>query len=566
MNKKIVVATLLLSMSLAFTACNSDKTGDEPVSTGNTSTEEPSKAAESTETNTTEPTSGPMTGAEYIKTLPKLSEELVEFNIVNVLQPEQMEFGDMEFFQALEEATNVRINWQGFPSATYNDQKNIMLASDDLPDAFFGYDSLSMADLNQYGPMGMFQPVDELIEKYGTNYKQRLAEEPILDGLSTAFDGKKYSWGTVNESPARDFPDNLYINKTWLDNLGLEMPTNMEEYYEVLKAFKTEDPNGNGIADEIPYTFTNFHHIQGYGSFFGAWGQAETFNGSPTSSLNHFIVEDDTVKLNAISEEYKTGIIELQKFFAEGLFDNEGFIQDGSQFLGKVTQATPIVGSMYIWDLTQLSEENKAQYVALKPLKATETSDEPFVRQRRNHISIQPMGLAITYECENVEILAQWIDLFYSDEISIISSNGLDCIIEDGVFTYSEEALAGGKQTLETPFDGAPKYMTHEKKKELVPASTVDDAKATLVSEYYSSAKNITLSLPSMNFTIEENEFLNSYGMNIQNKVAEMQSLWLLGTSDIEADWDNYLAELEQLEVQKLIDTMQAAYDRTIAK
>ena len=46
----------------------------------------------------------------------------------------------------------------------------------------------------------------------------------------------------------------LWFNYDWLEKLGLEEPQTTEELYEVLKAFKTQDPNGNGKANEIPLT------------------------------------------------------------------------------------------------------------------------------------------------------------------------------------------------------------------------------------------------------------------------------------------------------------------------
>ncbi len=55
-----------------------------------------------------------------------------------------------------------------------------------------------------------------------------------------------------------------YINTQWLDNLGLEMPTTMEEFYDVLCAFRDEDANGNGDPnDEIPFDFCD--------SFYSSW-------------------------------------------------------------------------------------------------------------------------------------------------------------------------------------------------------------------------------------------------------------------------------------------------------
>ncbi len=559
------IIAISLAMAMVFGGCGKKSVTDPKDVNENTPTTNPvvNEPVEIT---------SELTGLEFIKTLPKLSEEKVEFTIVNALQPDQMDYNNMELFKAMEEATNVHINWECYDNASYSDQKNIMLASNDLPDAFFGYEALSMSDINAYGPMGMFIPVDDLIEKYGTNYKERLAQEPILDGLSTAFDGNKYTWGTVNASPSRDFPDNLYINKAWLDKLNLEIPTTMDEYYKVLEAFKTQDPNGNGIADEIPYTFVSFHHIQGYGSFFGAYGQAETFNGKSGNTMNHFVVVDDKVQFNPITEEYKNAIKSLKPFFEAGLFDNEGFVQDTSQFNAKVTAATPIVGSMYIWDLTALPEDVKEQYVAIQPLKASEESDSAYVRKRQNHISIQPTGFAITKECKNADILAQWIDLFYSDDMSVLSYAGLDCVRSvDGVFTYDESLSETGESLMtvaqrENPYDGSPKYLTQDMRDNLFPLKSGQTDKTDVISQYYSSAKNITLSLPSMNLTNEESDTVNSYGIDIQNYVDTNHCNWLLGKSDIDADWDSYLAQLENLQLEEYLTIMQTAYDRTAAK
>ena len=69
--------------------------------------------------------------------------------------------------------------------------------------------------------------------------------------MSTAADGHIYALPKYQ----RYWPKNqirMMINKVWLDNLGLEIPETWDELYDVLVAFKTRDPNGNGVADEIP--------------------------------------------------------------------------------------------------------------------------------------------------------------------------------------------------------------------------------------------------------------------------------------------------------------------------
>lgn len=504
---------------------------------------------------------------------PKLSDELVSFKLVAYQEVSQIDYNNMEFFKALEAATNVHIDFECFPASSYNDQKNIMLSTNDYPDGFFGYNTLSMDDLNLYGPMGVFIPVDDLIDQYCPNYKDVLARFPNLDGMSTSLaDGQKYSWGTVNESPVRDYPDNLYINKTWLDNLGLEVPTTMEEYYEVLKAFKEQDANGNGDPnDEIPYTFLAINQINGYGSFFGAYGHAEAFNAAG-STLNHFVVEDGKVIYEPITEEWKTAIKELGKFVQDGLWDQEGFVQDGDQYSAKLTSATPIVGSAYTWASGSFGD-NGDQYVAIAPLKATADAEDPKVHKRQNHVSFLGTGFSITNKCEHPEILAQWVDLFYDETMTIMSYRGPERVInidENGVVTYDETPGADGAafDTItqhEAPYDGAPKCMTNDMFVNKIITETIKNDKVDVINEFYLNAP-ASVTLPSMQFTDDESQFLSDYGASAQNYVESCLAEWLLGKSDIDADWDKYLAQLETLKVQEYIDIMQTAYDRTIGK
>lgn len=511
-------------------------------------------------------------GYEYIANLPKLSDELVTFKLVSYQEVQQIDYNDMEFFKALEAATNVHIEFECFPASSYNDQKNIMLSTNDYPDAFFGYMTLSMAELNDYGPKGVFIPVDDLIDQYCPNYKKVLEKFPNMDGMTTALsDGRKYSWGTVNEAPARDYPDNLYINKTWLDNLNLEVPTTLEEYYDVLKAFKEQDADGDGDpTNEIPYTFLAIHHINGYGSFFGAYGRAEAFNGAG-GTLNHFVVEDGKVIYEPITEEWKTAVKELGKFVQDGLWDKEGFVQDADMYSAKLTAGN--VGSAYTWAASSFGDEYQDQYIAIAPLKATANSEAPKVHKRQNHISFQSTGFSITNKCEHPEILAQWVDLFYDETMTILSQYGPACVKNidgNGVFTFDETPAADGTnfQTVsshESPCDGSPKCMTNDMRLNKIIIESSTDTKPLVIGEFYVNAP-ASVTLPAMQYTDEESQLINDYGIPIQNYVEENLANWMLGVNDIDADWDAYMKQLETLKIQEYIDTMQAAYDRAVGK
>lgn len=545
-------------------------TGSENGTSTTTPVDQNTDNAAAENTGSTPIAEGP--GYEFMATLPKLSDEPVSFKVVAYQEVSQIDYNDMEFFKAMEAATNVHIEFECFPGTSYNDQKNIMLSTNDYPDAFFGYMTLGMADLNEYGPMGVFIPVDDLIDQYCPNYKKVLEQFPNMDGLTTALnDGKKYSWGTVNESPNRDYPDNLYINKTWLDNLNLEMPTTMEEYYDVLKAFKEQDANGNGDPnDEVPYTFLAIHHINGYGSFFGAYGRAEAFNGAG-GTLNHLVVEDGKVIYEPITEEWKTAVKELGKFVQDGLWDQEGFVQDAEMYNAKLASGT--VGSAYTWAASSFGAENEENYVALAPLRATADSEAAKVHKRQNHISFNATGFSITNKCENPEILAQWIDLFYDETVSILSKYGPACIKnidENGVFTFDETPSADGATfsdvaSHEAPYDGSPKCLTNDMSMNKVVIESQKDTKTETIAQYYVNAP-ATVTLPGMQYTDEESEFINDYGVAIQNYVEGNLAKWMMGESDIDADWDAYIKQLETLKVQEFIDIMQTAYDRAVGK
>lgn len=570
---KATALLLALIMTLALVACGNNSSN----------TPDPAPSAPSDTTTTTPPAnasepSAPIAegaGYEYIAAnVPKLSEEKISFKLVAYQEVAQIDYNNMEFFKALEAATNVHIDFECFPASSYNDQKNLMLTTGDYPDGYFGYNTLAMSDLNEYGPMGVFIPVDDLIDQYCPNYKKNVLETyPTMDGMTTALsDGKKYSWGTVNESPVRDYPDNLYINKQWLDNLNLEVPTTMEEYYDVLKAFKEQDANGNGDPnDEIPYTFLAINHINGYGGFFGAYGHAEAFNnaGAP---LNHFVVEDGKVIYEPITEEWKTAVKELGKFVQDGLWDQEGFVQDGDMYTGKLNSDPAIVGSAYCWG-SSFGDANNDQYIPLAPLKATATSDPARVHKRQNHVSFQGTGFSITNKCEHPEILAQWVDLFYDEAITILSYRGPQRVTEidaNGVFYYDETPTADGANfdTItknESPYDGAPMCMTNDIFINKIHSETITNQKADVIAEYYIN-QPASVTLPNMQYTDEESQLVSDYGTAIQNYVESCLADWMLGNKDIDADWDGYLAQLEALKLQDFIGVMQAAYDRTTGK
>ncbi|MFR6473371.1 MAG: extracellular solute-binding protein, partial [Turicibacter sanguinis] len=164
-------------------------------------------------------------------------------------------FGEMSIIQQLEEQSNIEIKWNNIPDADYSTKKNLMLASEDLPDAFWN-SGFSDYDLIKYGAEGLIIPLNDLIEEYMPNLWAEMEKDPTIKSKLTAPDGNIYSLPTIEEMGLSRSPFFTSINTQWLENLGLEMPTTPEEFKEVLIAFRDQDANGNGNPnDEIPFSF-----------------------------------------------------------------------------------------------------------------------------------------------------------------------------------------------------------------------------------------------------------------------------------------------------------------------
>jgi putative aldouronate transport system substrate-binding protein len=141
------------------------------------------------------------------------------------------------------ENSGVNVKFIPVPRSDSVKKFNTLVAADQAPDLILEYDSNFR---NQLYTQKQILPLDDLIEKYSTDYKQLLEQFPLLRKLGTKPDGKLYEFGRVLGYIPGTF---LFIRQDWLDKLNLKVPETDEEAFEVMKAFATEDPDGNGKAD-----------------------------------------------------------------------------------------------------------------------------------------------------------------------------------------------------------------------------------------------------------------------------------------------------------------------------
>ena len=166
---------------------------------------------------------------------------------------------EMSSLKYYEEKTNVKFKFIGVPENQIGTRKALVLQSKDWPDAFgFYYNSFTDYEIYKYGKEGAFVDIAPLVKDYAPNIAKHL-EDKVTYAMNANAEGKVY---TVPGSAATGKRSvnwhNTYnhwfsINKTWLDNLQLEVPTTPNELLEVLREFRDNDPNGSGTKDEYPY-------------------------------------------------------------------------------------------------------------------------------------------------------------------------------------------------------------------------------------------------------------------------------------------------------------------------
>lgn len=307
-----------------------------------------------------------------------------------------------------EETTGIHIEYYEIDASMVEERSNIMLASGDLPDAFVSILTEAQVTKNS----ASLVPLNDLLEEYAPNYMAMFEKYPDLLEMATMVDGNIYTL------PIGDYsnPDNQgegiqFINKAWLDKLGLEIPTTTDEYYEMLKAVKEGDPNGNGVADEMPVLFCQNNWAAHFINLLGPWGIVEWRGGGN----GYLKVEDGQVIFTPTLPEFRAGLEFYAKLAAEGLLDVEGFTQTNQQFYARLKE---YVGVTYCgWTpASNFDAAIAAEFVALPPMQASDFPDvQPYTPGQINKFCGVRFGIAITQTCDDPATLLSWFDAQNAD-------------------------------------------------------------------------------------------------------------------------------------------------------
>ena len=233
---------------------------------------------------------------------------------------------DKECVQRAQEETGITLEFTEISQAAWAEQIGVILASGEMPDVMVG----SISNFAAYTES--FLPLNDLIDRYAPNVTAFYDEHPELKVAGTMEDGNIYSLPTFQQQGYYTHNNRYAINKDWLDAVGMEVPTTQDELFDVLMAFKEQDPNGNGEADEIPFS------MQGNTAAAldaNAYGMNFLMNSCGIHSTNYVQIDDGVVSFAPTREEYRDFLEFANKLYVNGLIDPDGFVQQSADFLAK---------------------------------------------------------------------------------------------------------------------------------------------------------------------------------------------------------------------------------------
>lgn len=466
------------------------------------------------------------------------------------------------FMKVMEEKAGINIEWDIYSYSDWGEQKSLLLASGDLPDAFLGSISLNSSDI----AMNRDYFVD-LTDKIADmpNLTAAMEKDPVLRAICTDRDGKIYSLPKRLAMRPKVNGDAWYINREWLDRLGLDMPTNIEELTDVLLKFKTEDADGDGDPNnEIPISgdagnplFDDLRYILNpYGTMVSREGNFMGLN------------NDGEAVFVPIQENYKEAVKWMRSLWEQGVVDPERFTQDGSTKDAKQqAEGGSQIGLIFGWTRDAEAGMNMDQFEVMEAIEGYDGNH--YLESLTNYLDVTDRELVITTACEDPDALLRWADSFYTDLASLQMTYGEIGIAitenEDG--TYSVDVPEDGTSMdtfawTHSLRDFGPKFMDPAfEEKVILPEEQGDGVKRAedaINEQYVTLDRNV--GLPAVHYTDEEIERLATLSQDIIPYIGAQYAHWVVD-GGIEEEWDSYIEQLKAMGLDEFIQIQQAAYE-----
>ena len=458
-----------------------------------------------------------------------------------------------------EAAKYTNITLEGTASSMDSDSTqsfNLMITSQELPDLVGG----NRQDILKYGMEGAFIPLNDLIDEYAPDIKKILDENPDVKGAITAEDGNIYQIPFMFSDLVSEA---YFIRQDWLDKVGMEIPTTVDELHDVLKAFLDQDANGNGERDEIGYfsrvSVVDENKLEGLLPLFG---------------INDYwhLNKEGKVAIGLYTPEYKEAIKQVSQWYAEGLIDPEVFTRGGNA--RDILFPENNGGLIHDW-IPSTSGYNKTVpekvpgFKLVGMLPPTDINGDQWEFASRDKLT--GAGWAISSQNEHPVESIKYMNFWFTETGRRLKTYGVEGVtynMVDGKPVYTDEILNSDQAINVQIMDmgGMLEDMAYLHDASYEEFAMDEEGKKTL--EMYEEAGVVNKCyprLPALSFTDEENDLILAKYPACRTYMLEQLQKWTFDGSTIDQEFDGYMETLKNMGMDEVVAAYQAAYDRLMS-
>ena len=336
------------------------------------------------------------------------------------------DYVENDFTKWIEEQTGLTLEFELFPTTDSQQKLEIMVnGGAKLPETLIAF-GLSDAAVLNYGQNGVFTNLKDYFDQglavnfahAMTTITDELTPEQMLAQITSA-DGGIYAYPSYGSQIYDQYPNRWYIQQSWLDAVGMQVPTTTEELYDVLVAFRDKDPNGNGKADEIPMLGCETNQTtpeRMIMNSFVYW--------NPGSYLN---VTDGQIWVPFDTDEWREGLRYLNRLVRENLLSAQTYTMDNAQYktYTDLPEGEDTIVGIWMGAPSQSFDNNvnykrRNEYVGMAPMAGPEG-----VRYSPYSMPAPGYGAHVTSFCENPELAFRFLDCFWDIETSLRGRYGV---------------------------------------------------------------------------------------------------------------------------------------------
>jgi len=531
------------------------------------------------------PTDPPPTAAPTVPptTLPPVEErEVIDITLAVNTQTPDAEATHLHAY--ILENFKINLVVTEYNSENWKEQLTLMLAEDNLPD-IISNTGWTFSQFNEYANEGYFLNLTNYLE-LAPNLQEIFKQYPSYRSQMTNTDGGIYGLSqltTINQNaPARGF-----IDERWLKNVGKEVPRTVDELYEVLKAFKEQDANGNGDPnDEVPM-YLNADYKNRNNTFRILANAFGIYSDNPTRKM----AIDENGKLFApwTTDNWKDLMKYCHKLYEEGLIDVNYVTKTAAEFKELVkNQTVGVFGANAPFAQAGLSMDYDANFQYFHPMTSKYSDKSTLVLTSGASTNVS-FALNAKIDSEKAVRLMEMINWIYTIDGAFgigMGVQGLDWEYEytkwsdeygvlkmfcpEGYANSNEykiqACIINGAFSMYSPAEGRDYILTDIVSDEVLYNDEEFAQRCgwfCLVEQGIREADRKIESLAELTYTKDEAKERATLVTDITSYVEQMITQFITGEADIDATWDTYVGTLKQMELDRWVAIDQAAYDRT---